>query len=107
MDNPESLNRSMERLPTKRLSCLDRYLTVWILLAILLGIGLREFLPGFAAGITHLSVGTTSIPIALGLIVMMYPPLAKRQRFTCRTNPIQPDADVRAADPRELPFGFG
>ncbi len=67
----------MESAPAKRLSCLDRYLTLWILLAILLGIGLGELLPGLAKGITRLSVGTTSIPIAVGLIVMLYPPLAK------------------------------
>jgi arsenite transporter len=67
----------MEATPAKRLSRLDRYLTVWILLAMLLGIGLGKWLPGLAEGITRLSVGTTSIPIAVGLIVMMYPPLAK------------------------------
>ncbi|MHC5540463.1 ACR3 family arsenite efflux transporter [Singulisphaera rosea] len=61
----------------KRLSCLDRYLTLWIGLAMGLGIGLGVFLPGLAEAITRLSVGTTSIPIAAGLILMMYPPLAK------------------------------
>ncbi len=60
----------MEATPAKRLSCLDRYLTVWILLAMLLGIGLGRWMPGLAEGITRLSVGTTSIPIAVGLIVI-------------------------------------
>jgi arsenite transporter len=63
--------------PAQRLSFLDRYLTVWIFLAMVLGIGLGEFLPRLAEGITRLSAGTTSIPIAIGLILMMYPPLAR------------------------------
>jgi len=67
------------RLPaTKgRLSFLDRFLTLWIFLAMLLGVLLGNVAPGVARGIAGLSVGTTSIPIALGLILMMYPPLAK------------------------------
>jgi len=61
----------------KRLSFLDTYLTVWIFLAMVIGIALGYFLPAVPAAITGLSIGTTSIPIALGLILMMYPPLAK------------------------------
>ena len=61
----------------KRLSFLDRYLTLWIFIAIGLGIGIGYFLPGLSNFITGLQVGTTSIPIAAGLILMMYPPLTR------------------------------
>lgn len=75
--------------PSKKLSFFDRYLTVWIFFTMAIGVAVGYLSPNIASFWDSMSSGTTNIPIAIGLILMMYPPLAKvkyeggMKRFFC------------------------
>jgi len=77
MSLPDPAHSTPPARRTRKLSFLDRFLTLWIFAAMVIGVTIGHFAPGVPKALGALSVGSTSVPIAVGLVLMMYPPLAK------------------------------